>query len=146
VALALSISTALIVVLIETAGSAGSGKGARMRYGLLIYTNEADRPVWGTPDGDAEAKGYDAFYGEVTKRGVLRAGDPFLRVAEAKSVRVRDGRAQVVDGPAVQTPEQLGGYYLVECNGLDEAVELAARIPGATYGTIEVRPVLELPS
>jgi hypothetical protein len=56
------------------------------------------------------------------------------------------GRAQVVDGPAVQTPEQLGGYYLVECNGLDEAVELAARIPGATYGTIEVRPVLELPS
>jgi hypothetical protein len=93
VALALSISTAPIVVLIETAGSAGSGKGARMRYGLLIYTNEADRPAWGTPDGDAEAKGYDAFYGEVTKRGVLRAGDPFLRVAEAKSVRVRDGRA-----------------------------------------------------
>lgn len=117
-----------------------------MRYGLLIYTNEADRPAWGTPEGDAEAKGYDAFWGEVTKRGVLRGGDPLLRVAEAKSVRVRDGRAQVADGPAVQTPEQLGGYYMVECDDLDEAVELAARIPGARYGTIEVRPVLELPS
>lgn len=89
-----------------------------MRYGLLIYTNEADRPVWGTPEGDAEAK----------------------------SVRVRDGRTQIADGPAVQTSEQLGGYYLVECNDLDEALELAAKIPGASYGTIEVRPVLELPS
>lgn len=117
-----------------------------MRYGLLIYTNEAERPAWGTPEGDAEAKGYDAFWAEVTKRGVLRGGDPLLRVAEAKSVRVRDGRTQVADGPAVQTPEQLGGYYMVECDDLDEAVELAARIPGARYGTIEVRPVLELPS
>jgi hypothetical protein len=117
-----------------------------MRYVLLIYTNEADRPEWGTPDGDAEAKGYDAFHGEVTQRGVLRGGDPLLRVAEAKSVRVRDGRTEVSDGPAVQTPLQLGGYYLVECNGPDEALELAAQIPGAGYGTIEVRPVLELPA
>jgi hypothetical protein len=117
-----------------------------MRYGLLIYTNEADRPAWGTPEGDAEFKGYDAFHGEVTKRGVLRGGDPLLRVAEAKSVRVRDGRTQIADGPAVQTSEQLGGYYLVECGDLDEALGLAAQIPGASYGTIEVRPVLELPS
>ena len=117
-----------------------------MRYGLLIYTNEADRPAWGTPKGDAEAKGYDAFYGEVTQRGVLRGGDPLLRVAEAKTVRVRDGRPQIADGPAVQTSEQLGGYYIVECEDMDEALELAARIPGAGYGTIEVRPVLELTS
>jgi hypothetical protein len=117
-----------------------------MRYVLLIYTNEADRPAWGTPAGDAEAKGYDAFHGAVTQRGVLRGGDPLLRVAEAKSVRVRDGRTRVTDGPAVQTAEQLGGYYLVECNDLDEALELAGEIPGAGFGTIEVRPVLELPS
>jgi hypothetical protein len=117
-----------------------------MRYVLLIYTNEADRPAWGTPEGDTEAKGYDAFHGEVTQRGLLRGGDPLLRVAEANSVRVRDGRTQIADGPAVQTPEQLGGYYLVECNDLDEALELAAKIPGAGYGTIEVRPVLELPA
>jgi hypothetical protein len=117
-----------------------------VRYVLLIYTNEADRPAWGTAEGDAEAKGYDAFHGELTQRGVLRGGDPLLRVAEAKSVRVRGGSAQVTDGPAVQTPEQLGGYYLVECDDLDEALGLAAKIPGAGYGTIEVRPVLELPA
>ncbi len=115
-----------------------------MRYVLLIYTNEDDRPAWGTPEGDAEAKGYDAFHGEVTQRGLLRSGEPLLRVAEARSVRVRDGRAQVSDGPAVQTPEQLGGYYLLECRDMDEATDLATRIPGAQFGTIEVRPVLEL--
>jgi hypothetical protein len=117
-----------------------------MRYTLLIYTNEADRPAWGTPEGDAEAKGYDQFHGEVTQRGVLRGGEPLLRVAEATSVRVRNGDVQISDGPAVQTAEQLGGYYLVECDDLDQAVGLAAKIPGASYGTIEVRPVLELPS
>jgi hypothetical protein len=115
-----------------------------MRYMLLIYTSEADRPAWGTPEGDAEAKGYDEFHAEVTERGVLRSGEPLLRVAEAKSVTVRDGRAQVADGPAVDTPAQLGGYYLVETKDLDEALELAAKIPGARFGTIEVRPVLEL--
>ena len=115
-----------------------------MRCMLLIYTSEADRPAWGTPEGDAEAKGYDGFHDEVTQRGVFRSGEPLLRVAEAKSVKVRDGRAQVADGPAVATPEQLGGYYLVETKDLDEALELAAKIPGAGYGTIEVRPVLEL--
>ena len=113
-----------------------------MRYVLLIYTNEADRPAWGTPEGDAEAKAYEEFHGEITRRG-LQSGEPLLRVAEAKSVRVRDGKAQVTDGPAVQTPEQLGGYYLVDGKDLDEALELAAKVPGARYGTIDVRPVLE---
>jgi hypothetical protein len=115
-----------------------------MRFMLLIYTNEADRPAWGTPEGDAEAEGYNAFHGEVTGRGVFQSGEPLLRVADAKSVRVRNGSATVTDGPAVQTAEQLGGYYLLDCKDLDEALELAARIPGATFGTIEVRPVLEL--
>jgi hypothetical protein len=114
-----------------------------MRYVLLIYTNEADRPAWGTPEGDAEMKGYDAFHGEVTERGVLQSGEPVQRVSEAKSVRVRDGQTKVSDGAAFQTAEQLGGYYLVDTKDLDEALELAAKIPGATYGTIEVRPVME---
>jgi hypothetical protein len=117
-----------------------------MRYTLLIYTNEADRPAWGTPAGDAEAKGYDDFHGEVTQRGVFRGGEPLQRVADATSVRVRNGDAQISDGPAVQSPEQLGGWYLLECDDLDQALELAAKIPGASYGTIEVRPVLELSS
>jgi hypothetical protein len=76
---------------------------------------------------------------------VFRGGDPLVRVAEAKSVRVRNGGSQIADGPAVQTSEQLGGYYLLDCKDEAEALELAARIPGARYGTIEVRPVLELP-
>jgi hypothetical protein len=117
-----------------------------MRYVLLIYTNEADRPAWGSPEGDAEAKGYDAFHGEVTKRGVFRGGDPLLRVADAKHVRVRNGSTQVANGPAVDTAEQLGGYYLLDCKDENEALELAAKIPGASFGTIEVRPVLELPA
>ena len=117
-----------------------------MRYTLLIYTNEADRPQWGTPAGDAEAKGYDDFHGEVTKRGLFRGGEPLQRVADATSVRVRNGDTQISDGPAVQSPEQLGGWYLLECDDLDQALELAAKIPGASYGTIEVRPVLELSS
>ena len=116
-----------------------------MRYTLLIYTNEADRPQWGTAQGDAEAKGYNEFHGEVTLRGVFRAGEPLQRVADATSVRVRNGDTQISDGPAVQSPEQLGGWYLLECDDLDQALELAAKIPGASYGTIEVRPVLELP-
>jgi hypothetical protein len=85
-----------------------------MRYTLLIYTNEAERPQWGTPAGDAEIKGYDDFHGEVTKRGVLRGGEPLQRVADATSVRVRNGESQISDGPAVQSPEQLGGWYLLE--------------------------------
>jgi hypothetical protein len=115
-----------------------------MRCMLLIYTNEAERPAWGTPEGDADARGYDGFHAEITRRGLFQSGEPLLRVAEARSVKVRDGRVQVADGPAVDTREQLGGYYLVDCNDLDEALGLAAEIPGARYGTIEVRPVLEL--
>ena len=75
---------------------------------------------------------------------MFRGGEPLQRVADATSVRVRNGDTQISDGPAVQSPEQLGGWYLLECDDLDQALELAAKIPGASYGTIEVRPVLEL--
>jgi hypothetical protein len=114
-----------------------------MRFGLLIYTNEDDRPAWGTPQGDAEAQAYGALQVEMVGSGAFRSGDPFLRVAEAKSVEVHDGKKQVSDGPAVDSPLQLGGYYIVECDTIDQATDLAAKIPGATYGKIEVRPVLE---
>jgi hypothetical protein len=114
-----------------------------MRYGLLIYTNEDDRPVWGTPEGDAEAQAYAAVQIAMVESGAFKSGDPFLRVAEAKSVEVHDGENKVTDGPAVDTPLQLGGYYIVECDTIDQAVDFAAKIPGATYGKIEVRPVLE---
>jgi len=114
-----------------------------MRYGLLIYTSETDRPAWGTPEGDAEAQAYGALQVEMVDTGVFRSGDPFLRVSEAKSVEVHEGAMKVSDGPAVDTPLQLGGYYIVECETIDQATALAAKIPGAAYGKIEVRPVLE---
>jgi hypothetical protein len=75
-----------------------------MRYTLLIYTNEADRPQWGTPEGDAEAKGYDDFHGEVTQRGVFRAGEPLQRVADATSVRVRNGDARSATARRFKAP------------------------------------------
>jgi len=113
-----------------------------MRYVLLIYTNEADRPAWGTPEGGRRGQGV---------RGIPRRGHPAWPAEwGAAAARRRgqerarpDGKAQVSDGPAVQTAEQLGGYYLVDGKDLDEALELAAKVPGARYGTIEVRPVLE---
>jgi hypothetical protein len=114
-----------------------------MRYGLLIYTNESDRPAWGTPEGDAEFQEYGALQGEMIEGGMFKSGDPFLRVAEAKSIEIRDGETRVLDGPAVDTALQLGGYYIVECGSIDEAVEIGSKIPGARYGRIEVRPVLE---
>jgi hypothetical protein len=116
-----------------------------MRYMLLIYTDEESRPAWGTPEGDAEAEGYNTLHAELTHADVIRGGDPVLRVAEAKSVQVRNGETSVKDGPAVTTPIQLGGYYVVECDDIEEAARWASKIPGATYGTIEVRPILELP-
>jgi hypothetical protein len=116
-----------------------------MRYMLLIYTDEERRPAWGTPEGDAEAEGYNTLHAELSQSGVIRGGDPVLRVADAKSVQVRGGETAVQDGPAVTTPIQLGGYYVIECDGMDEATRWASKIPGATYGTIEVRPILELP-
>ena len=98
----------------------------------------------GHPRRRRRKQGYDDFHGEVTNRGVFRGGEPLQRVADATSVRVRNGDTHISDGPAVQSPEQLGGWYLLECEDLDQALELAAKIPGASYGTIEVRPVLEL--
>jgi hypothetical protein len=115
-----------------------------MRFMLLIWTSEADRPEWGTPEGETEAKEYDAFHGELAQRGVFQSGEPLRRIAEAKSVRVRDGKTRIADGPPAETPQQLGGYYLVDCKDFGEALELASKIPGARYGAIEVRPVLEL--
>jgi hypothetical protein len=76
--------------------------------------------------------------------GRLLATAPLHPTAAAASVRVREGRRVVVDGPFAETREQLGGYFLIEAAGLDEALEVAARIPGARWGTVEVRPVLEI--
>jgi hypothetical protein len=115
-----------------------------MRFMLLIYDNEATGEVPGTPAFDEMMEGYSAFTNEVTERGLFDSGEALEPVATAKTVRVRDGQAVVTGGPFAETAEQLGGFYLLNCNDIDEAVAYAAKIPGAKSGSVEVRPVMEL--
>ncbi len=116
-----------------------------MRYLLLIYGPEATEP----PSEEAMAEemtAYNAFGREVTERGVMRGGEALEPTTTATTVRVRDGETVVSDGPFAETKEALGGFYLLECRDLDEAIELAAKIPGAKSGSIEVRPIWEVPT
>jgi hypothetical protein len=113
-----------------------------VKYLLLVYTPE-----------DAYAPGErEECYVESTQlahdlqaRGQYLAAAPLQPVATASSVRVRDGKPLVTAGPFAETREQLGGYYLVDAKDLNDAIAIAARIPGARKGTVEVRPVLEIP-
>lgn len=114
-----------------------------MKYILLIYDNEQ---AW-TRIGEAEQRKIYGEYMQFTEdikasRNYL-AGSQLHPVATASSVRVRDGKELITDGPFAETHEQLGGYYLIEAKDLDEAAGIAARIPSARYGTIEVRPLVE---
>jgi hypothetical protein len=117
-----------------------------MKYMLLIYSDEK---AWAAmSDGERQSMfGEYMQYSAATKAsGNYNAGAPLQPTSTATSVRVRNGKRTVTDGPFAETREQLGGYYLVEAKDLDEAIALAARIPGARDGTIEVRPVLEMPA
>jgi hypothetical protein len=113
-----------------------------MKYMLLIYSDEQ---AW---TEDARAHCYEdsvKLTHELKASGNYLAASPLHPVATATSVRIREGKRMVTDGPFAETREQLGGYYLIEANDLDEAIEIAARIPPAKVGTVEVRPVMELP-
>lgn len=114
-----------------------------MKYMLLVYINEN---VWA--DGEQQqcyADSLQLAHDLHAKRQFLNAS-PLHPVATATSVRVRDGKTLLSDGPFAETREQLGGFYLVDAANLDEALAIAARIPGAKKGTVEVRPVMELPN
>jgi hypothetical protein len=87
-----------------------------------------------------------AYTQAMKEAGVLRAGDALQPTSTATTVRVRDGKTQVLDGPYAEAKEQLGGYYMIETPDLDSALEWAARCPGAGHGSIEVRPVWAMPS
>jgi hypothetical protein len=113
-----------------------------MQYMLLIYDNEKNMPAV-TPGARREMMAsYQQFTDSIKKSGQFKAGDALQPTATATTVRVRDGKKLHSDGPFAETKEQLGGYYLVEAKDLDEAIELAARIPSAKTGSIEVRPVV----
>ena len=87
---------------------------------------------------------YGAFMEEMGKRGVLQGGERLRPTTDATTVRVRDGETVTSDGPFAETKEQIGGYFVVDCKDLDEAIEIAAKIPGARFGSIEVRPIWEM--
>ena len=113
-----------------------------MQYLLLIYQNEAQADA-ANMDGQTEmSDAYRTFTQEIIKAGQFKAGDALKRTSTATTVRVRDGKTITTDGPFAETREQLGGYYLVEAKNLDEAIGIAARVPSAKIGSIEVRPVM----
>jgi len=112
-----------------------------MRYALLINVDEALTDRLSPEEQGARMAEYGAFgqrYGDK-----ILGGDALHDVATATTVRVRDGQTLTIDGPFAETKEQLNGFYLVRCDNLDEAVEIASHIPDAVRGSIEVRPVME---
>jgi hypothetical protein len=116
-----------------------------MRYLLLIYTAETDEQP---PDDVAAAShaAYGAFTADIKARGLFQAGEALTPTSTATTVRVVDGETVTTDGPFAETKEALGGFYLIEARDLDEAIETAAKIPAAAEGSIEVRPIWELPA
>jgi hypothetical protein len=115
-----------------------------MRYLLLIYSNEAADAARTPAENEAMYAQYGAFTGEVRAAGALERGDQLMPSTAATCVKVRNGRRLTTDGPYAETREQLGGYYLLNCDSLDDALGYAAKIPAAQDGVIEVRPIVEM--
>ena len=112
-----------------------------MQYLLMIYANEAEYAKINPATLQKVFEEYGAFTQGIVKSGNFKAGDGLQPTTTATTVRIRDGKTLTTDGPFAETREQLGGYYLVEARDLDEALAIAAKIPGARFGSIEVRPI-----
>ena len=113
------------------------------KYLLLIYDDESRGDAMSPEEGGAIMEEYWKFSDEV--RDITEASEPLHPTSEAVTVRLRDGERMLTDGPFAETKEQLGGFYLIEARDRDEAVDIAARIPSARTGSIEVRPVFPIP-
>jgi hypothetical protein len=115
-----------------------------MNYMLLIYSDEAARQNTSEAEMGQMIAAYMAYSEAISKAGILVSADRLRPAAAATTVRVADGKTQVLNGPYAETKEQLGGYYLIDVPDLDAALSWAARCPGASYGTIEVRPIWQM--
>ncbi len=111
-----------------------------MKYMLLMYASESKQPNHTPEEYQAAAQAWNAFQKEIEAAGVVLSNTGLAPIADATTVRVRDGKTLTTDGPFAETHEQLGGYYLLELDNLDEAIRWAAKIPTAKYGSIEIRP------
>ncbi len=115
-----------------------------MQYLALIYAEDGAGPNPGDPDFDAYLQGYMSATKTYQDAGIMLGGEALQPSDTATSVRVRDGKTETMDGPFAETKERLGGYYLLDCKDLDQAIEMAALIPTAAHGTIELRPIMHV--
>jgi hypothetical protein len=113
-----------------------------MKYMLLIYSDEN---VWTEAERDQCYKESTALVHELASQGKFISASPLQPVSTATTVQIRQGKRLITDGPFAETREQLGGYFMINAQDLDEALEIASRIPAAKKGTVEVRPIVELP-
>ena len=117
-----------------------------MRYLLMICTDEVAYDALSPEEAAANMAAYGAWIDDASKRGVFQGGERLRPTTDATTVQLRDGKVLTADGPFAETKEQVGGYFLVDCKDLDEAIDLASKLPGAVHGTIEVRPIWEMSS
>lgn len=113
-----------------------------MQYMCLIYAAESAEPQPGTPEFGELIENYGKFSERVQSDGVFVAGEALQPVSTATTVTNENGKTETMDGPFAETKEQLGGYYLLECENLDQAIKYAAMIPSTQHGRVEVRPVM----
>ena len=114
-----------------------------MKYVLLIYGKEEAVANMTPEESQAYFQGYGKFEGDVQAKGIKTGGEPLQSVSTATTVRIREGKAMVTDGPFAETKEQLAGFYVLECDNLDEAIAYAKAMPDVNYGAIEIRPVYD---
>ncbi len=117
-----------------------------MRYLCLIYENEKAWDTLPKEQADAILGEYNAFTEGIKQSGHMLGGEALLPTQTATTVRVRNGKVATTDGPFAETKEQLGGYYLIDARDLNDAIQVAAKIPGSRSGSVEVRPIMEFTS
>jgi hypothetical protein len=117
-----------------------------MQYLLMVYVNEASWPKMSKAEQEQGIAAYGAYTEALHKAGVLKSSNRLQPVSAATTVRLANGKPQVLDGPYVDSKEQIGGYYLIDVPDLDAAISWASRCPGASHGVVEVRPVWSMQS
>jgi len=113
-----------------------------MKYLCLIYDNEKDMAKMSKEAGDAFMQEYGAYSADIRSKGHYIAGEALQPVSTATTLRIRNGKLGTTDGPFAETKEQLGGFYMIEAKDLNEAIQVASRIPSVKTGSIEVRPIM----